>query len=369
MPGTPTKPRGGPAPDSVAPRLIAFYLPQFHPIPENDKWWGTGFTEWTNVVRAEPQFIDHYQPHLPGELGFYDLRVPETREQQAALAREHGVHGFCYYHYWFGGRRLLDRPFREVLKTKAPDLPFCLCWANENWTRNWDGASDQILVAQAYSPQDDERFITELFDAFADDRYIRVDDKPLLLVYRPSLLPDARATAERWREACHRAGIGDLFLCNVHSLDAVDPRSIGFDASVDFPPVNKPLTIARGIRFLNQDFTGNVCNYWVPTQLDAPEYTLFPTVVPSWDNTPRRDGRATILMGSTPERYGEWLDLACRHVMKEFAADRRLVFVNAWNEWGEGCHLEPDARYGRAYLETTRDILARYERQPFALAR
>ncbi|MGH9586930.1 MAG: glycoside hydrolase family 99-like domain-containing protein, partial [Acidobacteriaceae bacterium] len=221
-------------------RAIAFYLPQYHPIPENDAWWGKGFTEWTRVVEATRLFHSHCQPQLPEQLGFYDLRVPEVREAQAELARQHGIHGFCYYHYWFNGKRLLERPFTEVLASKRPEFPFCLCWANENWTRRWDGQSQDVLMAQHYSPEGDRAMIRELLPAFRDPRYIRVRGRPLFLVYRAGGLPDPRATAAIWREEAAAAGLPGLYLCRAESLDEAvspqDPTQIGFDAACEFPP-------------------------------------------------------------------------------------------------------------------------------------
>jgi lipopolysaccharide biosynthesis protein len=342
-------------------RPIAFYLPQYHPIPENDAWWGKGFTEWTNVVRATPQFVGHYQPHLAAELGVYDLRVPETRAAQAELAREHGIFGFCYYHYWFAGRRLLERPFQEVVRSKEPDFPFCLCWANENWSRRWDGSDHQILVAQQHSPEDDKALIEALFEAFEDPRYIRVDGKPLFLVYRPMLLPNPRATAAIWREACAEAGIGDLYLCNVHSFDTVSPQAIGFDAAVEFPPNLKPMRRLNGqVSMLVPEFHGDIFEYEVFAEAPAPGYPYFRGIFPEWDNTPRRKATATVIVGSTPEKYADWLANICAYTQKHLPPDRRFVFINAWNEWGEGCHLEPDERSGRAYLEKTRDVLGAF---------
>ena len=219
-------------------RAIAFYLPQFHPISENDQWWGKGFTEWTNVAKAEPLFPGHYQPHIPADLGFYDLRLPETRQAQADLARESGIYGFCYYHYWFNGKQLLDRPFNEVLASGKPDFPFCLCWANENWTRVWDGKDNNVLIEQKYSEEDDRQHIRALADAFRDERYIRVNGKPLFLVYRATKIPDPRKTTAIWREEAQKLGIGDLYLCRVESFrdERSDPGEIGFDAAVGFQP-------------------------------------------------------------------------------------------------------------------------------------
>src|SRR5262245_46650535 len=220
------------------PRLLAFYLPQYHPIPENDRWWGAGFTEWTNVAKARPRFKGHYQPHLPADLGFYDLRLPEVRMAQAEMARSHGIDGFCYYYYWFSGKRLLERPLNEVLRSGEPDFPFCVCWANENWTRRWDGRDHEMLIAQTYSRTDDLRFIRSLLPALADPRYIKVHGKPLLLVYRVDHLPDPAATADLWREEAVKMGLPGLFLCTVACRATLDlpPSSIGFDAAVEFQP-------------------------------------------------------------------------------------------------------------------------------------
>src|SRR5437667_7337089 len=219
-------------------RAIAFYLPQFHPIPENDAWWGKGFTEWSNVVKAKPLFRGHYQPHLPADLGFYDLRLPETRQAQADLARQYGIYGFCYYHYWFNGQRLLGRPLDDVLASGKPDFPFCLCWANENWTRRWDGRERELLMEQRYSDDDDRAHMRWLAEAFGDERYIRVNNKPLFLVYRASRIPDPLRTTTIWRDEAQRLGFGDLYLCRVESFadERDDPLRIGFDAAVEFQP-------------------------------------------------------------------------------------------------------------------------------------
>src|SRR5918911_547953 len=219
-------------------RAIAFYLPQYHPIPENDRWWGKGFTEWTNVARARPLFPGHYQPHLPADLGFYDLRLPETRMVQAELARTHGIEGFCYWHYWFNGRRLLERPFNEVLASGEPDFPFCLAWANENWTRVWNGSERDVLIGQQYNEEDDRQHIRSLLAAFRDERYIRIDGKPVFLVYRAAKIPDPLRTTEVWREEAQKAGVGDLYLCRIESFpdERTDPARLGFDAAVEFHP-------------------------------------------------------------------------------------------------------------------------------------
>ena len=219
-----------------AVRAIAFYLPQFHTIPENDLWWGPGFTEWTNVTRARPSFVGHYQPHLPADMGFYDLRVADTRAKQAALAAAYGLHGFCYYYYWFAGKRLLETPVEAMLATGEPDFPYCLCWANENWTRRWDGADQEVLIAQNPSRADDERLIRDLLPHFRDPRYIRINGKPLFIVYRIGVLPNVAASAQLWRRIAQQEGIGELYLCAAKTYDTGDPTVYGFDAVVEFPP-------------------------------------------------------------------------------------------------------------------------------------
>jgi lipopolysaccharide biosynthesis protein len=353
--------------DSI--RLIAFYLPQFHPIRENDEWWGKGFTEWCNVVQTRPRFSGHYQPHLPADLGYSDLRVPEVREAQADLAREYGIYGFCYYHYWFNGRRLLERPFNEVLSSGKPDFPFCLCWANENWTRVWDGGSDRILLAQHYTEEDDARHIERLIPAFRDKRYIRVNGKPLFLVYRTEALPNPARTAQMWRDAAARAGLGDLYLARIESfVSELDPKSIGFDAAVEFAPdwrnLGNPKFHWRRYFFLGRAgiiargyIENRVFDYRsiIDLMLNKPErnYVWFRAITPSWDNSPRRTKDAVILHKSTPQRYGAWLRELVQRTIKKFDGDERIVFINAWNEWGEGNHLEPDQKWGRGYLEAT----------------
>lgn len=349
-------------------RTIAIYLPQFHPIPENDAWWGQGFTEWTNVRKARPNFEGHVQPQQPGELGYYDLRDADVRDRQARLAREHGIDAFCYYYYWFGGRRLLHRPLDEVLHSGQPDFPFCVCWANENWTRTWDGQESQILIQQNHSPQDDVAFIESLFTAFRDPRYLRVYGKPLLLVYKVGLLPDIRQTAQRWREHCRRHGIGEIYLACVHNSANpalnVDPTSIGFDAAVEFPPSGKGVPAPAPEKMVNPNFRGRFYSY-VETAANflrttTPPYPLLRTVMPAWDNTARRQDAAHIFLGASPEAYADWLAAAADWTARLRVGDERLLFINAWNEWAEGNHLEPDLRYGRAYLEATRKVLASY---------
>jgi hypothetical protein len=338
-------------------QLIAFYLPQFHPIPENDAWWGEGFTEWQNVAGAEPLFEAHYQPRLPSNLGFYDLRVSETREAQADLARAHGITGFCYYHYWFSGKQLLERPFDEVRTSGQPDFPFCLCWANEPWSRRWDGQEQDVLQPQSYSEADDHRHIAGLLPALLDRRAIRVHGKPLFLVYQGRELPDPTRTIEIWQAAAREAGLPGLHLVTVETgWDAGwDATDVGFDAKVLFQPQFSILDTVPKLD-LGPDAT-RVFDYqeaWkVLAHPEPVDYTRYDCVCPSWDNTARRGDASWVLHNSSPDAYQAWLELALRRAMDQPEAER-LVFLNAWNEWAEGAYLEPDQRHRLAYLEATR---------------
>ncbi len=342
-----------------SPRLIAFYLPQFHPIPENDAWWGKGFTEWTNVTKATPLFEGHYQPHLPTDLGFYDLRVRATRQEQIRLAKEYGIDGFCYYYYWFSGKRLLHQPLDDMLADAESDMPFCLCWANENWTRRWDAAESQILIEQRYEQGDALEFIKSITPFLADRRYIRKDGKLLLLVYRPQQIPDAARTVRVWREHCRQEGLGELYLCAALTHGNRDYAHLGFDAGVEFPPHNLDgISCVNDQILFNVPFRGRVMLFHEVAAAylsrTYPGGDVHRGVFPAWDNTARTGSRATLVLNGTPANYEYWLACACRKTEEEYPGEERFVFINAWNEWAEGCHLEPDRRFGRAFLEATR---------------
>ncbi len=356
--------RREPLPSPLPATLVAFYLPQFHAIPENDAWWGKGFTEWRNVTRALPQFEGHAQPRLPADLGYYDLRNPQTMRDQALLAREYGIGAFCFYFYWFGGKTLLEEPLQQWLHDPSITLPFCLCWANEGWSRRWDGRADAVLIEQVHSPEDDLVFIAHVARYLRDPRYLRVDGKPMLLVYRPGLLPDARATAARWRRWCGENGVGEIFIAYVQGFERPDPRDLGFDAAVEFPPnLATPSDITASQRLLNDDYSGQVLD-WRDLAADyrsrpMPAYRLFPGVNCGWDNEPRRSGRGHTYLHASPRGYGGWLHDTINTRLTAVATSDRLVFVNAWNEWAEGAVLEPDSRLGHAWLQATRSALQR----------
>lgn len=364
-------------------KIITFYLPQYYPTKENDQWWGKGFTDWRNVVKARPRYYGHYQPQLPSDLGFYDLRNEETRIAQADLAKEYGVSGFCYYHYWFNGRMLLERPFNEVLNSKKPDFPFCLCWANENWTRRWDGLETDILVEQSYSEYDSMQHIKWLAAAFRDERYIKVNGKPLFLIYNASGIPELSNRILQWRQNVRKFGFEDIYLCSVKSihnrLEDNETLAKGFDAIVEFIP-SSDMVIPRKLSGLPRYYLFKIINRLIGMlSLDkflqklpvtiiqdyrkfaemrmnkVPSVKTFPCVIPSWDNSARKRLSASI-QNNDPELFKKWLARSIEKV-KDNEDDEKIVFVNAWNEWAEGCHLEPDLRNGKMFLKALKEAL------------
>lgn len=352
-----------------AARAVAFYLPQFHPIPENDSWWGKGFTEWTNTAKARPLYPGHRQPDLPADLGFYDLRVPEAREAQAALARDHGIEAFCYWHYWFGGgRTILERPFNEVLATGQPSLSFCLAWANQTWTGIWHGAADKTLVEQRYpGPEDDQAHFDSILQAFRDPRYLRVDGRPVFYIFRPEQLPNAADFVDRWQGMARAAGLDGLYLAaEVSNLLGAGPKytslkADGFDVGVyqRLPAkINKATT--NRMRAIRKIVGGPEIYPYSKEPIPWPDVidagTHQPTVYPNWDNSPRSGRNGLVLHGSDPARFRTHVRDAVL-LLADRPAEQRLLWVKSWNEWAEGNHLEPDLRYGLGWLKALTDEL------------
>jgi hypothetical protein len=344
-----------------AARVIAFYLPQFHPIPENEEWWGPGFTEWTNAARARPLYRGHAQPHLPADLGFYDLRLPESRQAQSELARKYGVEAFCYWHYWFAGRRILERPYAEMLASGVPDFPFCLGWANQTWSGVWYGDPSRVLIEQTYpGPEDERRHFEYLYTAFQDRRYLRVDGKPLFYVFRPELLPDAAAFINHWRRLAAEAGLPGLYLvAEVSDLLGKGPTfpgflRAGFDAGVyqRLPArIDRWSVIRMRLRrkLLHQP---ERYPYAALPALPPPDLTgerLLPCVYPNWDNTPRSGRAGLVIGGSSPEAFRPHVRAAVNSLGAR-PREHRLLFVKSWNEWAEGNYLEPDLEHGHGFL-------------------
>ncbi|MFO0407933.1 MAG: glycoside hydrolase family 99-like domain-containing protein [Labrys sp. (in: a-proteobacteria)] len=346
-------------------KVLAYYLTQFHSFPENDRWWGTGFTEWTNIARALPRFKDHYQPRIPRDLGFYTLEDVNVMRRQAELAQNAGVHGFVYYYYWFNRKRLLEKPLEQFLKTPDISMPFCLMWANENWTRRWDGMESEVLISQNYLGDDDDALIADLARHFADKRYIRVDGRPLFMIYRPRLIPQTADVIERWRRYFEtRFGEKPLFVMS-QSFDDFDPRVFGLDGAIEFPPHKHTRDLPRinhEVALLDDTFSGNVFSYdsIVDFSLNEPkpDFPLIKTVVPSWDNDARRQGTGLVITGSTPAKYESWLATLVERAQRDTFFGESFVCVNAWNEWAEGAYLEPDLHFGSAYLNATARAVA-----------
>jgi lipopolysaccharide biosynthesis protein len=342
-------------------KLIAYYLPQFHPIPENDEWWGAGFTEWRNVVRAFPNFEGHYQPRVPGELGYYDLRVPEVMQRQVELARHHGIAAFCFHFYWFGGKTLLEMPTRQFLERPELDLGFCLCWANENWTRRWDGSENAVLIGQKHSPEDDEAFLRHVDVYFRDPRYVKVNGCPVLTVYRPTELPDARATTARWRALAERLGWPGLYLVATNAFGFRDFAELGFDALSEFPPHSLQVTDYRSLietTSFRKPAAIRLYRDVVASEIarDPGPGRTHPGVMLAWDNSARRPIEGRIVHGATAGEFKVWLS-HCVARARRHPAGERFVFINAWNEWAEGTYLEPDLRYGYAFLAACAEVV------------
>lgn len=352
-------------------RAIAFYLPQFHPIPENDAWWGRGFTEWTNVATAKSLFKGHEQPVIPADLGFYDLRLPETRIAQAEMAREYGVEGFCYWHYWFNGKRLLERPFEEVLTSGSPDFPFCLGWANHSWTGVWKDEPDRKLIDQTYPGFDDDKAHFEyLFKAFKDDRYMTVDGKPIFVIFRPTDMPESKKRFDYWRELAINAGLPGLYIVGVNILNFTNCKALGLDAIIvsalgvvtsQSKIVN---TSKRIFWWLKRNFDlggpqvedySRAIKHLIP-KLDDFDVEAYPCVYPNWDNTPRKGRKGFVLKDSTPDLFETLLKDAVRAVA-HLNDDHKIVFIKSWNEWAEGNYLEPDLKWGCSYLEKIKKVL------------
>lgn len=350
------------------PKVIAFYLPQYHPFKENDEWWGKGFTEWTNVAKAVPQFEDHYQPRLPSDLGYYDLRLPEVMKEQTEMAAAHGIGGFCFHYYWFAGHRLMERPIEQYLAEKDNiNFPFCLCWANENWTRRWDGSENDILMAQEHSEEDNEAVFYDLLRHFKDERYIKVDGKPMLVIYRPDIIPNINELSAQLRQLAIKEGLPGLHLVATNAFGFDRHKEVGFDAIVEFPPHN---VIADGINtsvtLLNDNFSGHIFEYD-----DVVQYSLdrlhsmeedvasvyYPTVMTGWDNSARKPGKGNVFHNATPAKFQSWFEGDYRWSQKSHPQGAKFVFVNAWNEWAEGTYLEPDKKYGYAYLNAVRSTI------------
>lgn len=353
-------------------RALAVILPQFHPIPENDKWWGKGFTEWTNVVKTKPRFKGHNQPQLPADTGFYDLRLPESRILQAELAKQHDIFGFCIYHYWFNGKQLLEKPVESMLSTGKPDFPFMLCWANENWSRMWDGLDKEVLIEQHYNAEDHRNHAKYLCEnVFNNKNYIKVKGKPFFLFYNSDIIPNLKETIEIWRDEVKKHGFEDIYLGGVKTAETKipDAMELGFDVTIEWQPDWANLNIVPTLwnRIKNKLGFGN--SYRKVKYADVvdrmksktpPTHKNYQCIMPDWDNSARRKQNALVIDGSTPELYKNWLTHICENA-QTYSEEENFMFINAWNEWAEGNHLEPDQKWGKQYLEKTKEVLNQYK--------
>ena len=351
--------------------VAAFYLPQFHEIPENNEWWGKGFTEWTKVQRARPFYRGHLQPQIPTTLGYYSLDDPEVLQHQFACASRHGISSFCMYAYWFGGRRLLEKPLQSLLENPGLEVRYFLCWANESWSRVWDGGNDDLLLEQRHSAQGDLRIIDDLAEHFSDDRYVKIKGQPLFLIYRAELLDEPRRTLESLRNRAQEIGIGELHLCMVQSFNLRDPDVYGFDSAVEFVPhgsveqpnIIDPSSPASPQLYDPASWDGTLVDYnrtveWALTR-PTPTFRWFRTAMPGWDNSPRRGDRSTIYVNDNAAAFRRWLDGIVDHTFRFGDPEARLLFINSWNEWGEGAQLEPDIDRGDARIKAVASAVER----------
>ncbi len=347
-------------------KLIAYYLTQFHPTPYNDLWWGRGVTEWNNVTRAVPQYLGHLQPRLAGELGYYDLRLEQVMQRQIELAREYGIYGFAYYYYWFDGKKLLAGPLENFLKNKQMKMPFMLCWANESWSKRFWGSNSGILIEQPATEKSYQSFIFSVLEYFADERYIKLNGKPVLVIYKPSNIPNCAKVLDYWRQICQQEGGWDIHIVGVREYDhsALNLLALGFDAQTEFQPSSTyaySKQITGSMPLIQPKFGGRIISY--EDLVVNKKYCLDPckntyrAIMPMWDNTARRNNEGLIYHGATPELYKRWLIDILNDTYANRTPEDSFVFINAWNEWGEGAYLEPDAFHGYAYLQATKDAL------------
>lgn len=361
-------------------KVVAFYLPQYHPFPENDEWWGKGFTEWTNVGKAKKLFPRHYQPHVPADLGYYDLRLPEVREQQAEMAMAYGLSAFCIYHYWFGdGKVLMERPLNDMLKLKSPDFPFLLCWANHSWeNKNWNSAAQRMdrkmLIEQKYLGLDDaEKQFYYLLDAFKDDRYFKIKGRLAYVFYRADMIPYYKEMCDLWNKLAEENGLpGFYFISNVSDMSLLNhPANLYMESNclcLMSEVWGGYTSLMNRVREKLSKIIG------VPTRVVSykkaiekmvskrfSENRIMPVVVPNWDHSPRLGANGTIFHNSTPNLF-EKLFSQTIDLVKEKSDEERIVFVKSWNEWAEGNHLEPDLRYGTGYLEAIKRGLLNFEK-------
>jgi lipopolysaccharide biosynthesis protein len=338
---------------------IAIYLPQFHPIPENDAAWGEGFTEWTNVKKAKPLFEGHYQPHIPHDsLGYYNLLENSVLEKQVEIAKKYGIYGFAFYHYWFNGKRLLEKPIDNFLKNKEINFPFCLIWANEPWSKRWDGSENEIIQPQIHSIQDDEIHMNFLCEnIFSDKRYIKIDTKPIFIVYRTELFDNIKETVKLWRRIAKKYGFRDLHLVRVESFTQnIIPKKIDFDAAMEFAPNKFTSPKSEYNKNLNcYDYSTSVFNALLTTY----DYPIYRSVFPSWDNSPRRGKNSIIYINNNLDVFKFYFERIIQYVLADKQNKNNFLFINAWNEWGEGCHIEPDQKNGFQYLEIIKNSISK----------